>query len=148
MSLRYGKVSQKPTFFRRLFGLTPAHSGRNLKLDLKIILLILLAYDRSYIPREFVGFLFGIESSRGCRLMRRMERSLAKIMPIEKTRALSQKEVKELLIDATEQPTWRPKRKETSIIPAKKASHDQNRNPNKRARSHSPRLEMAPRIGA
>jgi hypothetical protein len=80
--------------------------------------------------------------------MRRLERSLAKIMPIEKKRALTQKEIEELIIDVTEQPTWRPKRKETSIISAKKASHDQNRNPNERARAHSPRLEIAPRIGA
>ena len=52
--------------------------------------------------------------------MRRLERSLATIMPIEKKRALTQKEVEELLIDATEQPTWRPKRKQNKHYSGKK----------------------------
>jgi hypothetical protein len=78
--------------------------------------LILLAYDRSPIPREFVGFLFRIERSRGCGLMRRLKRSIAKIMPIEKTCALTQKEIEEFIIDVTEQPTWRPKRKRKQAL--------------------------------
>ena len=44
-------------------------------------------------------------------------------MPIEKTRALTQKEVEELIIDATEQPTWRPKRKQNKHYSGKKKRH-------------------------
>ena len=60
----------------------------------------------------FVGYLFGIDDSRVCRLIKRLEPLLAKIMSISKPRKLSKEEVESLIIDATEQPIERPKKRQ------------------------------------
>lgn len=145
MSLRYRKVVHRQAVFLRLFGVTPAQfevimtalrplwaaqvlgnykrPGRDFKLDLEDILLILLLYYRSYITQQFVGFLFGIDDSRVCRLIRRLEPLLAQIMRIEKNRTLTQTQVEELIIDATEQSIERPRAKQKRHYSGKKKRH-------------------------
>ncbi len=62
---------------------------------------MLLLYYRSYITQIFIGFLFGIDDSRVCRSIKRLEPILARVMAITKTRHLSQEEIEEIIIDAT-----------------------------------------------
>ena len=132
MSISYKVISRKPIIFNRLVGmqvkdfevvlekLTPLwekkvlsaykRPGRNFKLSLAEMLMMLLIYYRSYITHEFLGYLFSIDDSRVCRLIKRLEPLLARIVAIRKERHLSQEEVENLIIDATEQPIERPKK--------------------------------------
>ena len=75
------------------------------------MILMLLLYYRSYVIQIFVGYLFGIDDSRVCRIIQRLEPILASVMAIEKPKTLSQEEVNSLLIDAAEQSIKRPKRR-------------------------------------
>lgn len=145
MSVRYKVISQKPVIFNRLVGMkvkdfevileklsplwekkvlsTYKRPGRNFKLNLADMLMMLLIYYRSYISQAFVGYLFGIDDSRVCRLMKRLEPLLARVVAIRKERHLSQEEVENLIIDATEQPIERPKKGQKKYYSGKKKRH-------------------------
>lgn len=145
MSLSYPKIKNRPTLFQRLFGISVAEfekilkavepewekkvikkykrPGRNYKLELSGHILMLLLYYRSYTTQIFVGFVFGIDDSRVCRNIRTLEPILAKVMAITKTRHLSQKEIEEIIIDATEQPIERPKKGQKAFYSGKKKRH-------------------------
>lgn len=145
MSVTYKVISRKPVIFNRLVGmkakdfevilekLTPLwekkvlstykRPGRNFKLNLADMLMMLLIYYRSYISQAFLGYLFGIDDSRVCRLIKRIEPLLARTVAIRKERHLSQEEVENLIIDATEQPIERPKRRQTKYYSGKKKRH-------------------------
>jgi hypothetical protein len=132
MSLRYIKIRKNPNTFQRLFGLSVAQfdiilqkvepkwheriisvykrPGRNHKLDLADMILMLLLYYRSYVTQIFVGYMFRIDDSRVCRITRRLEPILASVMAIQKCKELSKEEVVNLIVDATEQAIERPKR--------------------------------------
>ena len=145
MSMSYKVICQKPVIFNRLVGmevkdfecilekLMPLwekkvlsaykRPGRNFKLNLADMLMLLLIYYRSYITQEFLGYLFGIDDSRVCRLIKRLEPLLARVVAIRKDRHLSQEEVENLIIDATEQPVQRPKRGQRKYYSGKKKRH-------------------------
>lgn len=145
MPISYTVISRKPIVFNRLVGmqvkdfesilekLTPLwekkvlgaykRPGRDFKLELADMLMMLLIYYRSYISQEFLGYLFGIDDSRVCRLIKRIEPLLARTVAIRKERHLSQEEVESLIIDATEQPIERPKRRQTKYYSGKKKRH-------------------------
>ena len=115
MSISYKLISQKPIIFSRLVGMkvkdfesilekpTPLQQkkvlaaykrpGRDFKLDLADMLMMLLIYYRSYITQEFLGYLFGIDDSRVCRLIKKIEPLLTRTVAIRKERHLSQGEV-------------------------------------------------------
>ena len=145
MSLRYNKIKNHPTIFHRLFGLSVdeferivkavepqwekrvvrryKRPGRNNKLSLSEQILMLLLYYRSYTTQIFIGFLFDIDDSRVCRNIQRLEPILARVMAITKTRHLSQEEVEEIIIDATEQQIERPKKGQKAFYSGKKKRH-------------------------
>lgn len=145
MSIRYSKICKTPKTFQRLFGVNVAQfeeirqkvepkwqltvisrykrPGRAYKLELCDMILMLLLYYRSYVTQEFVGYLFGIDDSRVCRIIRRLEPILASIMALQKRKKLSKKEVETLLIDATEQPIERPKKRQKPYYSGKKKRH-------------------------
>jgi hypothetical protein len=60
--------------------------GREYKLDLADMLLMLLLYDRSYITQVFIGYLFGIDDSRVCRIIQKLEPIVANEMAMTKTK--------------------------------------------------------------
>lgn len=144
MSVRYTKIKKHPNIFLRLFGVTPVQfeqiveklipfwekevlgkykrPGRGFKLGLEEMVLMLLLYYRSYMTQMTVGFFFGVDDSRVCRLIRRLEPLLAKIMAIPKDRSLTQEDV-ELLIDATEQAVERPRKGQKVFYSGKKKRH-------------------------
>ena len=145
MSLRYVKVKNSPKTFIRLFGISVKEfalilsqvspewerqvigrykrPGRDYKLDLADMILMLLLYYRCYTTQLFIGFLFGVDDSRVCRNIRILEPLLAKVMAISKTRHLSQKDVEELILDATEQQIERPQKKQKVYYSGKKKRH-------------------------
>lgn len=145
MSISYSKMIARPKTFLRLFGLSPAQfllirdhahplweqalrksykkKGRDFKLCFEDMLLLVFLYYRSYITQEFVGYLFGIDDSRVCRLIRRLEPILATVMALKKTKHLSKEEVESLIIDATEQPIERPKKGQKPYYSGKKKRH-------------------------
>jgi hypothetical protein len=145
MPLTYLKIKKKPTTFNRLFGVSSLQfeiilnkvdplwqskiidrykrPGRNYKLDVADMVLMLLLYYRSYISQEFVGYLFGIDNSRVCRILQKLEPLLAKVMALPNKKHLSQEEVESLIIDATEQPIERPKKTQKPYYSGKKKRH-------------------------
>jgi hypothetical protein len=145
MSVRYMKVKKKPRTFNRLFGVSVLQfeailtqvdplwqkgiigrykrPGRDYKLDVADMVLMLLLYYRSYISQEFVGYLFGIDDSRVCRIIQKLEPLLAKVMALPNKKYLSQEEVESLIIDATEQPIERPKKTQKPYYSGKKKRH-------------------------
>lgn len=145
MSLKYTKIRKNPKTFQRLFGITPQEfdiilqkvapkwqsnvissykrPGRNYKMDLSDMILMLLLYYRSYITHVFVGYMFGIDDSRVCRIIRSLEPILASVMALQKCKKLSQEEVENLIIDATEQPIERPKKRQKPYYSGKKKRH-------------------------
>lgn len=124
MSIKYTKIKQHPTLFLRLFGVSVSElehlyqeiaplwqkkvlnayqrPGRLFKLSLEDMLLLTLLYHRSYTTQVFIGYIFGIDDSRVCRLIRRLEPMLACLMTLTKSRYLGQDEVESLICDATE----------------------------------------------
>ena len=138
-------MKQHPKTFHRLFGLSVTEfetilqkvepkwqesilrsykrPGRHHKLDLEDTMLMLLLYYRSYVTQIFIGYLFGIDDSRVCRLIRQLEPILASVMAISKCKKLSQKDVENLIIDATEQPIERPKKEQKPYYSGKKKRH-------------------------
>ena len=145
MTINYTKIKSKPAIFLRLFGVTPQQleqimkkltplwgkrvvshykrPGRNSKLSLEEAVVMLLLYYRSYTTQLHVGILFGIHESNVCRLIRRLEPLLARIIAIPKQKELTEENVTALLIDATEQPIERPKYNQQVFYSGKKKRH-------------------------
>jgi transposase len=145
MSIRYARIVKSPKVFLRLFGVnaiqfneiltkvtplwekkvlgTYKRPGRNFALCLEDMVLMLLLYYRSYVTQMFVGYLFGLDDSRVCRIIQKLEPLLAKVMAIPKEKYLSQEEVEATLVDATEQPIERPKKGQRAYYSGKKKRH-------------------------
>ena len=145
MSLKYIKIRKSPIIFNRLFGVSVSQfdeillkiepqwqkqvinrykrPGRDYKLELGDMLLLLLLYYRSYITQMFIGYLFGIDDSRVCRIIQKLEPILAGELALTKIKHLSQEEVETLIIDATEQPIERPSKNQKRYYSGKKKRH-------------------------
>ena len=145
MSLRYTKIRKNPKTFQRLFGITPQEfeiivkkaepkwhervisgykrPGRDYKLDLSDMILMLFLYYGNYVTQIFVGYMFGIDDSRVCRIIQRLEPILASVMAMSKCKKLSKEEVENLIIDATEQSIERPKKRQKPYYSGKKKRH-------------------------
>lgn len=145
MPLRYNKIKKSPQIFSRLFGISvsdfeeisqkvaPAwkkiveskykRPGRNYKMPLEERILMLLLYYRSYVTQAFLGYVFDIDDSRVCRIIRICEPILARIMDISKIKKISQEEIETLIIDTTEQPIERPQYDQKPYYSGKKKRH-------------------------
>ena len=66
-------------------------------------LLCLLMYYRTYTTQLFIGFYFGVDDATVCRTIKRLEPLLWQIIKIKREPKISQKKLKTLLVDATEQ---------------------------------------------
>ena len=67
--------------------------------------------------------IFGVDAAQVCRIIRKLEPILAKIVALKKERTLSQAAIEELIMDATEQPIERPKRGQRAYYSGKKKRH-------------------------
>ena len=91
--------------------------------NLKEHLLSLLMYYRCYTTQEFIGMLYGVDDSCICRSIKRIEPILAKVIAIKKDRTLTQKDLETIIIDCTEQPIERPKKRQKRYYSGKKKQH-------------------------
>ena len=145
MSLSFAKLKSRPRLFLRLTGVSTQDflkisekcrplweknlaskklSGRPYGLtDLEHHIICLLLYYRCYTSQLFLGFLFNVDDSCVCRSIKRLEPILASVIHIKKDRTLTEKELAELIIDCTEQPIQRPKKKQKKYYSGKKKRH-------------------------
>ena len=146
MLLSFRELKGKQRIFRKLTGLSLEEfvevislvektmdqafpsMGRKRKVDChEDRLILIMLYYRAYVTHEFIGYLVGLDETNVCRLFARIEPILAKHLPIKKDRTLSEETVLSLLVDVTEQPIQRPKRKKTrkQYYSGKKKRHTQ-----------------------
>lgn len=145
MGLRYEKIKGHPAIFKRLFGVDAAQfehimgmvqplwesevigqykrQGRLYKMPLENMVLMTLLYYRTYATQMFIGFIFGHDDSRVCRIIQKVEPLLARSMSLTKEKHLSREEVESILIDATEQHIERPKKGQKDYYSGKKKKH-------------------------
>lgn len=84
--------------------------GRKQMLSLEQGLFMLLLYYRTYISHVFLGMLVNMDDSNVCRYFRRIQPLLAKTFRIpERKIKLTENEVLELIVDATEQDSQKRK---------------------------------------
>jgi len=88
-------------------------------------LLALLIYYRCYITYEFLGYLFNVHETTVLRSVARLERIAVKVIHIEKDRQLSPEGVEYLIVDTTERPIQRPKKRQKRYYSGKKKRHTQ-----------------------
>lgn len=82
--------------------------GRKLSLSLGQTLFMLLLYYRTYTNHVFIAMIMGIDDSNVCRYFCRIQPILARIFRIPQRKIdMSEEEILELVIDATEQETER-----------------------------------------
>ena len=86
-------------------------------------LVCLLLYYRTYTTQLFIGWLFSVDDATISRSIKRLEPILAQVVAIKKERKLSHKEVEELIVDCTEQPIQRPKKRQKQYYSGKKKRH-------------------------
>lgn len=107
--------------------------GRKKELPLEDQLLLVLIYYRHYLSQSFLGLIFNMHNSNVSRRIRYIEPQLAKIfrMPSRKVDTelteeqveLTEEQVVEYFIDATEQQINRPKRNQKHYYSGKKKKH-------------------------
>lgn len=84
--------------------------GRKPDLSLEQLLFLLLLYYRTYITHEFIGLIANIDGTNIGRWFFRLEPVLAQVFKIPQRKiTLSEKEILELIVDATEQETQKRK---------------------------------------
>lgn len=91
--------------------------------DIEMHLLGLLLYYRCYTTQLYLGFLFNVSESCICRSIKRLEPILAKTVALKKDRTMTQEELEDMIIDCTEQPIQRPKKKQKKYYSGKKKRH-------------------------
>jgi len=82
--------------------------GRRRRLNLEQSLFLLLLYYRTYVNHVFLGMIAGIDDSKICKYFALLNPVLAQVFEIPQRKiAMSQDEILELIVDATEQETER-----------------------------------------
>jgi len=122
----YRKLSRHPLIFRRITGLSLEQFSNLIKKlrpiwrrthlnkkklagrpygvgSLENQLLCLLLYYRTYTTQLFIGFNFSVDAATVCRTIKRLEPALSRIVNIKREPILKERELKTLLLDATEQ---------------------------------------------
>jgi hypothetical protein len=138
--MNISKLKQNPGTFARLFGIAPDKfdelvvkvkpiwikneekrlkhrrkirkgSGRRYSLTFEEMIAMLLLYARSYVTHEFLSALFDIDDSRVCRYFARVRPAVESVFNLPTKKGdLSEEEILQLVVDATEQRTERRKK--------------------------------------
>jgi len=91
--------------------------------DLEDHLLVLLILYRCGLTQEFLGCLYRTDRSTICRSLRRIETLAVRFLGAKRSIRVSCEEAKALIVDCTEQPVQRPKRKQRCWYSGKKKRH-------------------------
>jgi hypothetical protein len=103
--------------------------GRQKQLDLANQLLMLLMYYRLYVSQEFLGLIFNLHNCNVSRQTKYLEPLLAKVFKIPTRKIeleeenLTEEELLNIFIDATEQQIRRPKTRQKKYYSGKKKKH-------------------------
>jgi len=104
-------------------------AGRRQNLSLEDKLLMLFMYYRVYITHEFLGFIFNLHNSNVSRQINYLQPLLPKIfrIPTRKIKLseadITEEQLIEILVDATEQQIQRPQRKQKKYYSGKHKKH-------------------------
>jgi len=149
--MNISKLKQNPKIFARVFGIEPHKfdelvakayplwikaeekrlkhrrkikkgSGRKYLLTFEEMTAMLLLYARAYVTHAFLSALFDVHDSAICRHFARLRSSIEAVFDLPAKKAdLSEEEILQLVVDATEQRTER--RKKGCGYSGKKKSH-------------------------
>ncbi len=86
-------------------------------------LLVLLILYRCHITQDFLACLYGVDKACICRSLRRIERLAQRVLGVKKQIKVSAEEAQALIMDCTEQPVQRPRRKQKCYYSGKKKRH-------------------------
>ncbi len=86
-------------------------------------LLVLLILYRCHITQDFLGCLYGVNKSAISRSKGRVERIAAKVLGVSRRILVSADEAQALIVDCTEQPVQRPRRKQRCYYSGKRRRH-------------------------
>ena len=101
-----------------------AGAGRKPKLTVPDRLFVTLIYYRVSVSRAFLGGLFDVDAGTVCRLVTAVGLALTGIVRIpERKVRIGEDELRAAFVDATEQPTNRPSRKQRRHYSGKKKRH-------------------------
>ena len=78
-------------------------------------LLVLLILYRCAITQDFMGCLYGVDKATVSRSLRRIEGLAAPVLGVKRRIRVSREEAEALIIDCTEQPIQRPRRKQRYV---------------------------------
>lgn len=99
-------------------------AGRKVKLSFTDRLLMTLLYYRVYVTQEFVGFLFGVDKGTVSREAQELSLCMAGVFRIpERKVRIDPDDLEAVFVDATEQPVYRPERKQRRSYSGKKKRH-------------------------
>jgi hypothetical protein len=97
--------------------------GGKFSLSVEAQLLLLLFHYRSHCTMFVLGMLFGLDASNVCRCIHRMEKCLYGRAEISAEKELSKDDLLQIIVDATEQRIYRPKRRQQLFYSGKKKCH-------------------------
>lgn len=86
-------------------------------------LLVLLILYRCHITQDFLACLYGVDRATICRTLKRTERIMQRVLGVKRRIIVSEEEAQALIMEATEQPVQRPKRKQRCYYSGKKKRH-------------------------
>lgn len=86
-------------------------------------LLVLLILYRCHITQDFLALLYGVDKATISRSLHRIEHLARRALGVKRKIIVTKEEAQALLIDATEQPVQRPKRKQKCWYSGKKKRH-------------------------
>lgn len=118
MSARRAKARRAKPRRRR------AGAGRKPALAVAGRLFVTLTYYRVYVSQAFLGGLFGVDAGTVCRWVKAIGLTLTGIFRIpERKVTITEDELRAAFVDATEQPTNRPSKKQRRHYSGKKKRH-------------------------
>lgn len=86
-------------------------------------LLVLLILYRCAITQDFLGLLYGVDKAAISRALHRIEPIVAAVFGVKRSIRVAREEAEALIVDATEQPIQRPRRKQRGWYSGKKKRH-------------------------
>ena len=86
-------------------------------------LLVLLILYRCHVTQDFLACLYGVDKACICRSLQRIERLARQVQGVKKRIRVSAEEAQALIMDCTEQPIQRPRRKQKCHYSGKRKRH-------------------------
>ena len=94
--------------------------GKKATMSIANKLLLMLMYYREYHTYLSISEMFGVSEGHAHKIVHRMSRLVVKALPLGRKRKVGSKEIKAVLIDASEQRIERPQKKQRHYYSGKK----------------------------